>query len=243
MYRTTLAAALLALLFTSSPGGYAQDAREAHADETAATIPTLDDFHEVIFTIWHTAWPEKNVAMLAGLAGDVRRLSDTLARTQLPGILRDKEAAWRRIVDELQAVVGEYESASSAPDSVALLDAAERLHARYEALVRLTRPPLREVEEFHQVLYMIYHHYLPGQNREKLVSGVSELKQKMVVLNGAKLPERQKKREAGFIAARKKLSASVAALEVSILDTDPGAFTSAVETMHADYQALERVFE
>jgi len=246
MTRTFIPITVLALLLAISPPGLAQEtkaAKEIQADETTATIPILSDFHEVIFTIWHTAWPEKNVAMLSQLAPDVRRYSDSLAKVQLPGILRDKESQWRKNIDQLVTIVGEYEKASSPVDSSALLDAAERLHAQYEALVRITRPPLKEVEAFHQVLYVIYHHYLPEKNVEKLTSAVPDLKEKMTALDTVRLPERQKKREPAFIEARKKLSASVASLDVSQLDTDFAAFASAVETMHGDYQALERVFE
>jgi hypothetical protein len=243
---TTLAssvATLLSLLLVLTSGAVAQEKPAVPADETVASIPVLDEFHEVIYEIWHTAWPEKDIAMLARLTPDVRRFTDSLAKVQLPGILRDREEVWRKNIVTLQSLAGTYEKCAAASDSAGLLDAAERLHAQYEALVRVTRPPLKEVEEFHQVLYMIYHHYLPGKDKEHLASSIPLLKEKMAVLDSVQLPERKKKVEAAFLAARTKLSASVAALDVSLVKGDEDALSAAVEAVHTDYQALERVFE
>lgn len=221
----------------------AKPAKEEHSGETSATVPALTDFHEVIFTIWHTAWPEKNVTLLAELAPEVRRQGDILAKAQLPGILRDKEDAWRAGIEELETIVTDYDQASSPIDSARLLDAAERLHARFEGLVRVIRPPLKEVDAFHQVLYMVYHHYLPGRDEEKLTAAVKEMKEKMTVLDEAGLPERQKKREPAFTTARAKLSAAVKALDARLIELDFDAFVAAVEVVHTAYQELEQVFE
>ncbi len=224
-------------------GGYAQDSKESPADETTAQVPVLTDFHEVIFKIWHTAWPEKNVAMLAELLPEVRNFSDSLVKVQLPGILRDKETLWNENTAKLREIVSSYEKAAAPVDSQNLLAAAEQLHAQYEKLVRVIRPALKELESFHQVLYMLYHHYLPQNDQEKIVSSVKALKEKMEALDKATLPDRLKKKEAAFLEARTKLSQSVGSLDPGMAAKDQGEFASQVEAMHTDYQALEKVFE
>jgi primosomal protein N'' len=221
----------------------AQQTKQTHADETVAQVPILTDFHEVIFKVWHTAWPDKNLAMLTELLPEIRHFSDSLGKVQLPGILRDKQKAWKLNTAKLQEIVSEYAGATSPVDSQKLLDAAERLHAQYEALVRMTRPVLEEMDAFHQVLYMLYHHYLPGKNQEKLTSSVKELKERMTALNKATLPERLTKREAAFNAARSSLAHSVEALDASMAEDNLEEFASKVETMHTNYQTLEKVFE
>jgi hypothetical protein len=228
---------------TLSSPTLAQQAKETHADETAAQVPILTDFHEVIFKVWHTAWPEKNLTMLSGLLPEIKHFSDSLAKVQLPGILRDKQKVWKQSTAKLQEIVSEYANATSPVDSQKLLDAAEQLHAQYEALVRVTRPVLKEMDAFHQVLYMLYHHYLPGKDQEKLATSVRELKERMAVLNKATLPDRLKKRETAFIEARATLAHSVGALDASMVKDNPKEFASNVETMHTDYQTLEKVFE
>jgi hypothetical protein len=227
-------------LFSAAP---AQDAKASGPDETVAEVPELSQFHEVIYKIWHTAWPEKDVAMLVELLPEIRQGADTLAKAKLPGILRDKEPVWRENINQLLKIVADYSGAASPIDTAKLLDAAERLHGQYEKLVRVTRPALRELEDFHQVLYMIYHHYLPDKDEAKLASSVAELKQKMKVLGSATLPDRLRKKEPAFIAARATLAKSVDALDPSKAKGDFKAFSSQVERVHTDYQAVQGVFE
>jgi hypothetical protein len=233
---------LVVMLWLVSPLPAQQKARH-DADETTAQVPALANFHEVIFQIWHTGWPEKNIAMLCHVLPDVQRHCDSLRQAHLPGILRDKQKTWDENVERLSVIVNEYASATSPVDSQKLLNAAEKLHAQYEKLVRLTRPVLRELDEFHQVLYMLYHHYLPDNDQEKIVSSVRALKEKMVLLERAKLADRLKSRETSFSEARKNLARSVAALDSVTATADPSKFASEVEAMHGDYQLLEKVFE
>lgn len=243
MTRTSLSKLPLLLLALVFAVPAVSQEKPAHADETSVKVPVLTDFHEVIFQLWHTAWPEKNVALLTELLPEIKRYSDSIAVVQLPGILRDKEQAWKENTSKLQAIVREYAEASSPVDTQKLLDAAEQLHAQYEKLVRTIRPILKELDAFHQVLYMLYHHYLPNGDQEKIVSSVERLKEKMVALEKATLPERLKKKESAFNEATVALGRSVAALDASIAITKPAEFEASVQQMHSDYQALERVFE
>jgi hypothetical protein len=217
--------------------------KQMDAHETMAQVPVLDDFHEVIFKLWHTAWPAKDIAMLSETYPEIKHYVDSLARVELPGILRDRQASWKENVAKLQSISTDYEHAVSTTDSVKLLNAAEQLHAQYEKLVRITRPVLKEMDRFHQVLYMIYHHYLPEKNQAQLEIAVKDLKEKMAELNNVALPERMKKRESAFKDARTRLAGSVEAIDVGKAATSPEAFAGSIETMHTDYQALEKVFE
>ena len=221
----------------------AQEKRIAHEDETSAQIPVLHRFHAVIFPMWHTAWPEKNTAILIELLPGIKHYRDSLSEAQLPGILRDKQEAWTKGIEKLQAIVTGYEHATSIGDTAALLDAAEQLHAQYEGLVRITRPVLKELDAFHQTLYMLYHHYVPDWNLEEIAASATTLKERMNVLSNAALPDRLKGKEKAFNTARAKLAEAVAALDASVAVHDRGAFTSRVESMHSDYQALEAIFD
>lgn len=243
MTRLQCIAVPLAIALAMVSPAISQHIAEMHENETTAQVPILSDFHDVIFKVWHTAWPEKNVAMLSELLPDIRHFSDSLSKVQLPGILRDKQKVWQENTVRLKEIVSMYAKASSPVDSQKLLDAAENLHSQYEALVRITRPVLKEMDAFHQVLYMLYHHYLPKENVEKLASSVVQLKEKMAFLGKATLPDRLKKREAAFNEARAALAASVQVLDGSMAKSNLKEFASKVEVMHADYQALEKVFE
>ena len=124
-----------------------------------------------------------------------------------------------------------------------MLAAAETLHSRFEMLMRAIRPALTELDDFHSVLYMLYHHYLPQYELEKIRSSAAELKQKMKALDEVEVPASVKDRASDFQAARARLSASVDALQSSLSSNEEKIIKNAVETMHSDYQALNRIFE
>ncbi len=231
-------AALSLILCAGGFSAYAQRPAEA-----TASVPALDAFHEVIFKIWHEAWPNKNVAMLQQLLPDVEKGISEVASAQLPGILRERRTLWEEGVKKLQSAGSDYKAAAVAKDDARLLAAAEVLHSRFEALMRAIRPALSELEEFHSILYMLYHHFLPAYDAANIKSSAADLKQKMAALNAAQLPARLKQKEPAFQAARAKLSKSVDALESSIGSNDKKTIKDAVEMVHSDYQALDRVFE
>jgi len=230
------------LSFVLCVAGFSGFAQERPAEATPS-VPALDSFHEVIFTIWHEAWPKKNTAMLRQLLPDVEKGISEVAAAPLPGILREKKAAWDEGIKKLQSIGLEYKTAASARDDTALLNAAEKLHSQFEALVRTVRPALKELDEFHAVLYMLYHHYLPKYDVEKVRSSAVELKQKMAALNSAQLPARLKQKDPEFQQARVKLSASVGALEGAVQTNVEAKIKEAVNAVHSNYQALDRLFQ
>ena len=223
-------------------GALAQTANP-HAGELETRVGVLSDFHGVIYQIWHTAWPEKNVGMLVDLLPQVKQYSDTLSRVKLDGILRDKQDAWDEGTARLKNIVAEYGAAAAPADTAKLLDAAERLHAQYESLVRIVRPVTKELDEFHQVLYMIYHHYWPEKDLRMLPPAVDSLKVKMAALNKSTLPSRLKPKEGAFNAARADLAGTVDKLTAADAASSPEKFAADLEKVHDKYQSLERVFE
>ena len=171
----------LVLVLTCQPL-LAQEPMKDRTTETSATVPALRKFHTLIFKIWHTAWPNKDDSMLIALFPEVEKGVIEVAQAELPGILRDKKEAWREGVKKLQEIVKEYKIAIESKQKQPLLDAAEKLHAQYEALVRVIRPPLRELEDFHAVLYMVYHYYMPQNSLEEIKGSIGKLQEKITSL-------------------------------------------------------------
>jgi hypothetical protein len=220
----------------------AQDTTRVHA-ETSSEVPELTEFHEVIYKIWHTAWPEKDIAMLKELKPEVIQRGGSLCSAKLPGILREKQSAWESNVSKLKALIGEYGDATDRNDGAGLLDAAERLHAHYEVMVRLIRPALKELDEFHAALYPLYHYYLPQKNLKDIKSSVALLKKKMALLNEAVLPVKHRSKLEQFNTARADLGESLKVVDSTMSSNDLKEIEKAVETLHSCYQRVAGVFE
>lgn len=234
-----ISAVILGLfLCISSFSGYAQKPADA-----VAKVPELISFHEVIFKIWHEAWPNKDIPMLKNLHPEVEEGISHVVSAELPGILREKKDGWEKGVEKLQNAGVAYKAAVDTDDGEGLLDAAEELHRRFETLMRLIRPVLRELDDFHSSLYMLYHYYLPEYDIEKIRYSAEELKQKMQALNTAMLPERLQSRNSEFQEAREKLSESVEAFNTSLRTNREETIKEAINELHIKYQAVQRIFE
>jgi hypothetical protein len=233
--RIFIAAAFI--LIATGLSGFAQTPADA-----VAQVPALDTFHEVIYRIWHEAWPKKDAAMLQKLLPEVEKGIDAVAAAPLPGILREKKTAWEEGVKKLQGAGAEYKAAAAAKNDAKLLAAAETLHSRFEGLMRAIRPAMKELDDFHATLYMLYHYYLPKYEIDKIKSSAAELKLKMAALNAAQLPERLKQKATEFQSARTKLSQSVDSLEAALKTNRKKTIQTAIEAMHSNYQALDKVF-
>lgn len=213
-------------------------------DETSGRVPELDAFHKPIYELWHTAWPAKDIAKLKALFPDVEKAYTTLEAAKLPGILRDKQAKWDEKLQVLTQSVKEYKASVEKNDAEGILKAAEAVHMNYEQMVRLVRPVVKELDVFHQSLYLLHHYYVPENKPDQIKASADSLVQKMVALNGAALPKRLEAKTEQFKKAVKNLDESVKAFAEAVKAKKGKDEIAKLEnTLHARYQVVEKVFE
>ena len=211
--------------------------------ETESVVPELDAFHEVIFPIWHTAYPEKDIAALRGFVPKIDRLAGKVYEAELPGILRDKAAKWQAGLAEFRTSVEAYAAAAEGGDDQALLGAAESLHAGYERLVRTIRPVLKEMDEFHKVLYVAFHKALPERKFGEIRAAAPDLEARAQAVAGASLSKRMEARTDSFRAAAAGLVAAASSLAAASGSAGDALVEKALLVLHDKYVALEKVFD
>jgi len=236
-FTVTLAgAALLAVLAAPS---FAQAPKP---EELKPSVPALDAMHDVIMPLWHDAWPNKDAKAMAELLPGIEQHTAAVAKAELPGILRDKQAVWASQITDLKSTVAAYKAAVASHDNEALFKAAEKLHMQYEGLVKLVRPVLKEMEDFHATLYVIYHYQMSPFQMAKVSESIGTLKPKMDALNKAALPARLAAKTEAFGAQRARLGKAVDEVAAAIAGGDETKVKAAIELMHAEYENLERIF-
>jgi hypothetical protein len=221
--------------------GLAARAQEM-ADETKSEVPELVAFHDIIYPIWHTAYPAKDFAALRSYVAEIIKLAAPIYAAKLPGILREKELQWKAGVALLKKAVDDYGAAASGKDDQALLAAAENLHAKYEALVRALAPVLKEMDDFHKVLYVVYHQYLPDKAYDKIRGVTADLVTKAEAITKSTLPKRLEAKSEAFKKAAAELLSAAKQLEASGQAHDHTGMDKGVDDVHAKYQALEKLF-
>jgi hypothetical protein len=236
----TLVVLVCVVLVAAAAPALAQPAPKP--EDLKASVPALDAMHSVIMPLWHDAWPNKDVKAMAAMLPDIEKHFAAVSKAELPMVLRDKRPLWISGVDDLKQTVVAYKAAVQAGNNDALLKAAEALHTKYEALVKIVRPVLKEMEDFHATLYVLYHYQTKPYQPEKAAASIRTLRVKMDALNTATLPDRLKAKTEAFDTQRARLSKSIDDV-IALLDTkDESKIWAAIETMHAQYETLERIF-
>jgi hypothetical protein len=223
--------------------GFVLAAEQMPDPETESTVAELIAFHEVIFPIWHSAFPAKDYAALRGFVPAIEAGAARINAAVLPGILRDKKQAWDSGLAEFNLAVAAYKKAAAGTDDQALLDAAELLHMRFEMQVRAIRPVAGEVDAYHKALYVVYHKYLPEKKYAEIGGAAADMVAKAEAITRAELSPRLASRTDAFRAAAAVLLAETRALEAAGKACAEKDIPASVERVHAAYQALERVFD
>lgn len=215
---------------------------EITQEELTAAVPELSDLHEVVYPLWHTAYPEKDYALIKELLPQAEELAAKVEAAALPGILRDKQGDWDVLKENLNVTLGSLREAVEADNQEEMLKQTEAFHAAYEKMVRAIRPVVKELEAFHQELYKLYHYHTPDFDIEKIRAVTSEMLEKITALKGVELPSRLADRQADFYTAVQELDTACVELAETITGDDREKIQAAVEKVHTAYQNAEEIF-
>jgi len=244
MFRTAIGALACLVLLLALPAAWAQDCDQHQAtDDTKTEVPELSAFHEVIYPLWHNAWPNKDFDMMRELLPQVQEHVAAVRKAELPGILREKRTAWNEGVEALSTTLADYERAAGGDDEQALLDAVERIHSNFESLIRLVRPAMRELDAYHVVLYRIYHYYTPQKQMEELRQATGELKSACAALSQAPAPRRFADQAGELSREVKELCSRTEWLGEVTAGSEWEPMAEAVEQVHTQYMAVASIFE
>lgn len=212
-------------------------------EEITRQVPALNDLHEVIYTLWHEAYPAKDYAKIKELLPRADELTAKLDAATLPGILRDSQTAWDAGKAKLKDALAALHGAAGANDEPAMLAQVEAYHGAFEGLVRIVRPVVPELDSFHQELYRLYHYHAPAYDLEAIRADAAAMQAKIPPLKGAKLPARLAEKQKEFDAAVATLAGAVDDLVTTAKKDEKERVLAAVETVHMAYVKTEKIFE
>ena len=66
--------------------------------EISSTIQELTDFHEIIYPMWHDAYPAKDFNALKGFIPKIKSDMESINKVKLPGILSRKRGCMEKSV-------------------------------------------------------------------------------------------------------------------------------------------------
>ena len=213
--------------------------------EINSSVPELTAFHEVIYPIWHDAYPAKDFTALKGFVPKIKSSMESINKVKLTGILRDKETDWKKQLIELNSAAQKYYNAAGSNDNNSLLAAAESLHSNYEKMARAISPATKEIDEFHQTLYVIYHKLLPDQKFSEISALTGTLITKAEAIKNYSreaLTKRLGNNVDKYDTSAKKLYDAAISLREVLKGDDVKKKKESVELLHSAYQSLDSLF-
>lgn len=216
---------------------------EISQEETTASVPALTDLHEVVYPLWHNAFPEKDYALIKELLPQMDSLTEKLNQAELPGILRDKKEKWDEGKIALKTTLDNLHTAVEADNGEDMLSQVEAFHSAYERLVRMIRPLVPELEAFHQELYKLYHYHMPNYELELIRSDVAAMLEKVIPLKAVQLSTRLSSRQEDFQAAVDNLESELNKLAEAVKTSRKQEIFDAIERVHTAYQNTEKIFD
>jgi len=211
--------------------------------EITSSVPELSEFHDVIYVIWHEAYPNKDIAALKGMVDKIKPYMDKINSAKLPGIAQDKDAKWNEGLKVLNASAESYYKMAEGSDEQAMLDAAEKLHADYEMMVRILRPVNKEVDSYHKDLYVIFHKYYPSKDYKSIEGLIDGMISKAEACVNSKLPKKLEGKTDEYQKLTKELVEKTMALKDALKTNDGAIIDKAIDIMHSKYQDVEKLFD
>ena len=99
------------------------------------------------------------------------------------------------------------------------------------------------MDEFHKVLYVVFHKALPDKKWDEVRAAAPDLKAKAEAVTKATLPARLQAKAEMFNGAAAGLFEAAGALAALDPRADGAAVEQAVLKLHTRYQELEKIFD
>jgi hypothetical protein len=237
---------LICIIFAVSMSQVSFSQVKIDSSEITSSVPQLTSFHEIIYPIWHKAYPAKDIASLKGFVPQIKASMEALNKAALPGILKDKEIIWKSQLQQMNIAAENYYKAAGGTDDEAMLSAAESLHHNFEMLSRVIRPVMKEMDDYHQILYIIYHKLYPEKKYNEISGFMDSLVERADAIR--KCPAEKLKKKLGdnysrFEPAAEELYKATVNLRDTLKGNDPEKKNEAVQHMHSMYENLEALFK
>jgi hypothetical protein len=211
-------------------------------DTTNILTKAMNDFHSVLYPMWHQAYPGKDFKAIREQAPIFKQKLMTLIVIPAPD---DMEEAQREAFftkrQELAFYVDQYaKAATDSSDSVLAAD-FEKMHWGYEELDKVFMVEIKQLDSFHETLYYLWHKALPAKDYKSVKQTVPVLKAEVDSIMLVKLPASCQDIKVDFEAKRTALKDAVYQLADVCQKGTNQQIDDALALMHERFMELSSV--
>ncbi len=211
-------------------------------------VKMLDDFADTMHELWHDGWVNKDYKLIKEIYPKAEEFVGNMEKSEVPAGLEDRKEKWSRGVKALRVALTNIKLGIDENNEQQMLNAVEQFHQIYELMVSMTKPYVKEVEDFHKAMAKLYHRNYPDFNLVEMQNDIQQMFTVLNQLDKVKLPEYYASKTKEFNKIVKELRKSVKDLEKYInknknLTKDDKNLKDKVEKLHTDFHTLSELFE
>lgn len=241
---------IFVLLFSSNSFSDDKKGKDCSDKENKGVVKVkiLDDYANTMHELWHDGWVNKDFNLIKKLYPKSDEFVKNLENSDVPVGLEDRKEKWGRGVKALRVALNNIKLSIDENNNKQLLDEVETFHQIFELMVALTKPYVKEVEDFHKAMAKMYHRNYPDFNLEEMKNDIKKMYEVLDALDKVKLPEYYAEREKEFRKVVKELRQSVIDLEKYMsknqsLAKEDQSLKEKVEKLHTDFHSLSELFD
>ena len=222
------------------------ETKKEQAEVTEMKRPRVEgikEFHEVLYPVWHEFLPNGDYESIRKAVPEFQKSKEILMKAELPLFYQHVKDDFEKKREELALSIEKLDSVAQTKDDKKLEEAVENMHSAFEQMARVLAPRMKEMGEFHLVLYPLWHEALPNKDYQAIKDAVPSLESKMDALMKAQIPEEFKDIEAQIIEKREALRKAVEDLANVCRKNKDEEIIDRLTRMHDSYRALDGVFE
>lgn len=206
-------------------------------------VEGLKEFHEVLFPVWHEFLPNGDYESIRKAVPEFNKSIEIVKKAELPLFYQHVKDEYEKKRENLASSIEKLDAVAQTKDDKKLEEAVEIVHTAFEQMARVLAPRMKEMEEFHLVLYPLWHEAMPNKDYQAIKSAIPSLESKMDALMKAEIPEDFKDIETPIIEKREALGKAVEDLANVCRQNKDEEIIDKLTQMHESYRALDGVFE
>lgn len=206
-------------------------------------VEGLKEFHEVLFPVWHEFLPNGDYESIRKSVPEFQKSKEILMKAELPLFYQHVKDDFEKKRENLALSIEKLDSVAQTKDDKKLEEAVENMHSAFEQMARVLAPRMKEMEQFHLVLYPLWHEAMPNKDYKAIKVAIPSLESKMDALMKAEIPEDFKDIEPPIIEKREALRKAVEDLANVCRKNKDKEIIDKLTQMHESYRALDEVFE
>jgi len=206
-------------------------------------VEGLREFHEVLYPVWHEFLPNGDYESIRKAVPEFKKSIEIVKKAELPLYYQHVKDEFEKKRENLALSIEKLDSVAQTKDDKKLEEAVENMHTAFEQMARVLAPRMKEMEQFHLVLYPLWHEAMPNKDYQAIKAAIPSLESKMDALMKAEIPEDFKDIETQIIEKREALGKAVEDLANVCRKNKDGEIIDKLTQMHESYRALDEVFE